>query len=101
MQPHAPTVTGLEIACFGTHPSGTTMPILTIRHVTAYHYQKPVAFGEHRIMLRPRNDEDQKVLESELEVTKRLPGNGEPEYRIKNANEPHERVARESELIKA
>jgi hypothetical protein len=28
------------------------MPILTIRHVTAYHYQQPVA--EHRIMLRPR-----------------------------------------------
>ena len=44
------------------------MPILTIRHVTAFHYQKPVAFGEHRIMLRPRNDEDQKVLESELEI---------------------------------
>ena len=44
------------------------MPILTIRHVTAYHYRKPVAFGEHRIMLRPRNDEDQKVLESELEI---------------------------------
>ena len=36
-----------------------------------------------------------------FEVTKRLPGNGEREYRIKSANEPHERVARESELIKA
>jgi len=36
-----------------------------------------------------------------FEVTKQLPGNGEPEYRIKSANEPHERVARESELIKA
>ena len=28
-------------------------------------------------------------------------GNGEREYRIKSANEPHARVARESELIKA
>ena len=36
-----------------------------------------------------------------FEVTKRLPGNGEREYRIKSANAPHERVARESELIKA
>jgi hypothetical protein len=36
------------------------------------------------------------------EVIKRLPDNGgEPEYRIKSANEPHERVARESELTKA
>ena len=33
------------------------------------------------------------------EVTKVLPDrNGEREYRIKSANEPHERVARESEL---
>ena len=39
-------------------PSGTLRP----------HYQQPVAFGEHRIMLRPRDDEDQKVLESELEI---------------------------------
>jgi hypothetical protein len=36
------------------------------------------------------------------EVTKRLPGtSGEPEYRIKSANEPHERVVRESELTSA
>ena len=33
-----------------------------------------------------------------FEVVKQLPGN---EYRIKSANEPHERVARESELIRA
>ena len=36
-----------------------------------------------------------------FEVIKQLPGANEPEYRIKSANEPHERVARESELIKA
>jgi hypothetical protein len=33
-----------------------------------------------------------------FEVAKQLPGDNEPEYRIKSANEPHERVARESEL---
>jgi hypothetical protein len=31
------------------------------------------------------------------EVVKQLPGSGEPDYRIKSANEPHERVARESD----
>jgi hypothetical protein len=36
-----------------------------------------------------------------FEVIKQLPGSNEPEYRIKSANEPHGRVARESELIKA
>ena len=45
------------------------MPILTIRHVTTYHYRQPVSFGEHRMMLRPRDDDDQKVLKSELEIT--------------------------------
>jgi transglutaminase-like putative cysteine protease len=45
------------------------VPILTIKHVTTYHYKRPVAFGEHRMMLRPRDDEDQKVLESGLEIT--------------------------------
>ena len=47
------------------------MPILTIRHVTTYQYRQPVAFGEHRMMLRPRDDGDQTVLESELEITPR------------------------------
>jgi hypothetical protein len=36
-----------------------------------------------------------------FEVIKQLPGSSELEYRIKSANEPYERVARESELIKA
>ena len=45
------------------------MPILTIRHVTTYRYRQPVAFGAHRMMLRPRDDDDQKVLEFEIEIT--------------------------------
>ena len=45
------------------------MPILSIRHVTTYHYHRPVTFGAHRMMLRPRDDDDQKILESELEIT--------------------------------
>ena len=45
------------------------MTILAIRHVTTYHYKKPVVFGEHRMMLRPREDRDQKVLDAELAIT--------------------------------
>jgi transglutaminase-like putative cysteine protease len=45
------------------------MPTLTIRHVTTYHYRWPVAFGEHRMMLRPRDDDHQKVLETAIEIT--------------------------------
>ena len=45
------------------------MPILAIRHVTTYRYRQPVAFGEHRMMLRPRDDGDQTVLELEIVIT--------------------------------
>jgi transglutaminase-like putative cysteine protease len=45
------------------------MPILDIKHATTYHYNRPVSFGEHRMMLLPRDDGDQKVLECELEIT--------------------------------
>src|SRR5260370_18559750 len=44
------------------------MPTLTIRHVTAYRYRQPVAFGEHRMMLRPRDSHDQAVIEASLEI---------------------------------
>jgi transglutaminase-like putative cysteine protease len=45
------------------------MPVLTVRHVTTYRYKQPVAFGEHRMMLRPRDYYDQKLLEAKLVIT--------------------------------
>jgi transglutaminase-like putative cysteine protease len=45
------------------------MPILRIRHATTYYYHQPVSFGAHRMMLRPRDDEDQKLIHSEIEIT--------------------------------
>jgi len=44
------------------------MPLLTIHHKTVYRYTHPVAFGEHRIMLRPRDGHDLRVLEGKLEI---------------------------------
>ena len=44
------------------------MPLLTIHHKTEYRYSHPVAFGEHRIMLRPRDGHDLRVLAGELEI---------------------------------
>ena len=44
------------------------MPSLTIRHVTTYHYRRPVGFGEHRLMLRPRDSHTQKVIEANLQI---------------------------------
>ena len=45
-----------------------TMPLLRIRHKTEYRYARAVAFGEHRIMLRPRDGHDLRVLESALDI---------------------------------
>ena len=45
------------------------MPFLTIRHVTTYRYQRPVAFGEHRMMLHPRDSHDQKVIQADLKIS--------------------------------
>jgi transglutaminase-like putative cysteine protease len=46
----------------------STMPLLTIHHKTEYRYSRPVAFGEHRIMLRPRDGHDLRVLSGTLEI---------------------------------
>ena len=47
------------------------MPLYTIRHVTTYRYRRAVAFGEHRMMLRPHDTHDQKVIEANLEISPR------------------------------
>jgi len=44
------------------------MPRLTIHHKTEYRYAYPVAFGEHRVMLRPRDGHDLRVLSSDLRI---------------------------------
>jgi hypothetical protein len=40
-----------------------------IVHTTVYHYDRPVSFGEHRVMFRPRDSHDQRVLATKLQVS--------------------------------
>ena len=49
--------------------SSHAMTILTVRHVTTYRYRRPVALGEHRMMFRPRDSYDQRLIESRLVIT--------------------------------
>ena len=44
------------------------MPLLSLSHVTRYTYRQPVAFGEHRLMVRPRESYDQHLIEAELAI---------------------------------
>jgi transglutaminase-like putative cysteine protease len=39
---------------------------LNIRHSTVYRYRRPVIFGEHRAMFRPRDSHDLRVLDARL-----------------------------------
>jgi transglutaminase-like putative cysteine protease len=49
------------------------MKILTVRHATKYQYARPVKFGQHRLMLRPRDSHDMRLVSAELTLSP--PGN--------------------------
>jgi len=44
------------------------MSLLTVRHVTIYRYSEPVALGQHRMMFRPRESHDLKLLKTSLNI---------------------------------
>ena len=44
------------------------MPVVTIRHTTVYRYAAPVTFGDHRLMFRPRDSHDLRLLETGLQI---------------------------------
>ena len=58
------------------------MPIrYDITHTTVYRYSKPVTFGEHRVMFRPRDSHDLRVLATDLQVS--------PEAIVRMIQDPH------------
>ena len=44
------------------------MPLVNLSHVTTYSYSQPASFGEHRLMVRPRESYDQHLLTSDLKI---------------------------------
>lgn len=45
------------------------MKYLTVRHETRYSYTAPVKFGTHRLMLRPRDSHDLRLVGAELTLS--------------------------------
>jgi transglutaminase-like putative cysteine protease len=45
------------------------MRLLTVRHITTYRYSEPVVLGEHRMMFRPRESHDLRLIKARLEIT--------------------------------
>ena len=42
------------------------MTVLHVRHATTYHYSLPVVLGDHRLMLRPRDSHDLRLIKTNL-----------------------------------
>jgi transglutaminase-like putative cysteine protease len=58
------------------------MPIrYDIVHTTRYRYREPVSFGEHRVMFRPRDSHDLRVLATDLRCS--------PDARVRMIQDPH------------
>ncbi|MEJ0069712.1 MAG: transglutaminase N-terminal domain-containing protein [Pseudomonadota bacterium] len=47
------------------------MSVLTVRHVTTYRYADPVGLGEHRMMFRPRESHDLRLIAAHLDIAPR------------------------------
>lgn len=45
------------------------MKFLTVRHATRYRYAQPATFGAHRLMLRPRDSHDLRLVDAELTLS--------------------------------
>ena len=52
-----------------------------ITHSTVYRYRQPVTFGEHRVMFRPRDSHDLRVLATDLQVS--------PQAIVRMIQDPH------------
>ena len=44
------------------------MSVVTVRHCTVYRYAEPVRLGEHRMMFRPREGHDLRLIRTHLAI---------------------------------
>jgi len=51
--------------------TGSAVRLLTVRHLTRYHYSEPVRLGEHRMMFRPRESHDLRLVKTSLDILPR------------------------------
>jgi transglutaminase-like putative cysteine protease len=45
------------------------LTILDVRHTTVYRYSRPVRLGDHRLMLRPRDSHDLRLIQTNLNLS--------------------------------
>ena len=80
------------------------MQRLTVKHVTDYSYRAPVRFGEHRLMVRPRDSHDMRLLDATLSIQPKAKlrwlhdvfGNS---VAVAEFSEPADRLTIESQIV--
>lgn len=60
---------GAPMALYVPEPTENSLLTLTIRHRTAFRYRQPVRLGPHRLMLRPRETRDLRLISVDVTVT--------------------------------
>jgi transglutaminase-like putative cysteine protease len=45
------------------------LTLLNVRHTTVYRYRRPVTLGDHRLMLRPRDSHDLRLIQTNLTLS--------------------------------
>jgi transglutaminase-like putative cysteine protease len=45
------------------------LTVLNVRHTTIYRYSRPVRLGDHRLMLRPRDSHDLRLIQTNLNLS--------------------------------
>jgi transglutaminase-like putative cysteine protease len=45
------------------------LTILNVQHTTVYRYRRPVTLGDHRLMLRPRDSHDLRLIQTNLNLS--------------------------------
>ena len=71
--PMAETARGASLGPMPSHLMEFPLLTLRIRHITTYRYREPVALGPHRLMLRPRESRELRLIASEVTVTPAAP----------------------------
>lgn len=58
----------MAVVSLQTLTKGLIVQRLTVHHLTTYHYREPVQFGEHRLMVRPRDSHDLRVIDASIGI---------------------------------
>ena len=68
MQPSSRDMLMIRLGELSTRDPAS-LTVLNVRHTTVYRYSRPVRLGDHRLMLRPRDSHDLRLIQTSLNIS--------------------------------